>query len=58
MQSSRFAEVAPTPSRRGMLLALNYTGKHIYAGTVPEAVKARRRAANKVARRARRAARR
>lgn len=37
-----------------MTLALNTTGKHIYGGTVPGHVKARRRAANKVARASRR----
>jgi hypothetical protein len=41
-----------------MLLALNHSGKPIYAGTVPAAEVARRRAANKVARRSRRANRR
>lgn len=40
-----------------MLLAISATGKHLYQGTVPAHVKARRRAANKVARKARRAAR-
>lgn len=37
-----------------MLYALNWTGKHIYTGTVPPKVVARRRAANKVARASRR----
>lgn len=37
-----------------LLLTLNYTGQHIYAGTVPAAEKARRRAANRVARKSRR----
>lgn len=41
-----------------VLIGLNRTGKHIYAGTVPPAVVARRRAANKVARKSRRANRR
>lgn len=41
-----------------MLLALAATGKHVYEGTVPAAVIARRRAANRQARIARRAARR
>lgn len=36
------------------LAALNRTGKHIYGGTVPAHVKARRRARNKAARHARR----
>jgi len=40
-----------------MLLAIAATGKHLYEGTVPAAVKARRRAANKTARKARRATR-
>lgn len=41
-----------------MLLAMARTGRHIYSGTVPPTVVARRRAANKRARAARRAARR
>jgi hypothetical protein len=41
-----------------VLLGLNATGKHVYGGTVPPAVVARRRAANKVARKSRRANRR
>jgi hypothetical protein len=41
-----------------VLIGLNATGKHIYGGTVPPAVVARRRAANKVARASRRANRR
>ena len=57
MQTSQKAESNPSPARRAMLLALNYTGKNIYQGTVPAAVKARRRAANKAARRARRSGR-
>ena len=40
-----------------MLLAMGRIGKPIYEGTVPGHVKARRRAINKAARRARRAAR-
>lgn len=43
--------------QRRILAALNLTGKHIYAGTVPAAEKARRRAADKAARKARKAAR-
>lgn len=35
------------------IVSLNRTGKLIYPGTVPAHVKARRRAANKVARRSR-----
>lgn len=42
----------------GMLVALANTGKHVYLGTVPGAVKAERRRKNKAARIARRAARR
>ena len=41
-----------------ILIGLNRTGKHVYGGTVPPAVVARRRAANKVARKSRRANRR
>ncbi|GAA2022308.1 hypothetical protein WDZ16_13100 [Pseudokineococcus marinus] len=41
-------------SSKGLLLALNQSGKHIYAGTVPPHVTARRRAANRAARQARR----
>lgn len=43
--------------RLGLLLALNRSGKHIYEGTVPAHVKAKRRAKNKAARAARKAAR-
>jgi hypothetical protein len=42
----------------GMLAALANTGKHVYQGTVPGAVRADRRRKNKAARLARRAARR
>lgn len=42
----------------GMLVALANTGKHVYQGTVPGAVKADRRRKNKAARAARRAGRR
>lgn len=38
----------------GMLIALGRTGKHIYEGTVGAAEKAKRRAKNKAARKARR----
>lgn len=44
----------PSAASLLMLLALNNSGKHIYAGTVPEAEVTRRRAKNKVARRSRR----
>lgn len=47
---------AESPSTK-MLLAMAATGKHIYGGTVPAAVVARRRARNKRARAARKAAR-
>lgn len=47
MQGPRAASVL-------MLLALNHSGKHIYGGTVDPNEVARRRAANKVARRSRR----
>ncbi|WP_186325239.1 hypothetical protein [Cellulosimicrobium sp. TH-20] len=40
-----------------ILGGLNRTGKHVYAGTVSDATKARRRAANRAARVARRASR-
>lgn len=43
--------------RLGLLLTLNRSGKHIYEGTVPAHVKAKRRAKNKAARAARKAAR-
>jgi len=43
--------------QRRILAGLNMTGKHVYAGTVDPAEKARRRAANKAARKARRAGR-
>lgn len=42
-----------TPTGR-MILALNTLCKHVYAGTVSPKVIARRRAANKIARRSRR----
>lgn len=40
-----------------MLAAIAATGRHLYQGTVDPATKARRRAKNKAARRARRASR-
>jgi hypothetical protein len=43
--------------QRRILAALNYTGKHIYAGTVTGAEKAKRRAKGKAAKAARKAAR-
>lgn len=42
------------PYQLAILMGLNRLGKHVYAGTVPEAVKAKRRKANKVARQSRR----
>ena len=42
------------PSGGDMVLALNVTRKHVYAGTVPHAEVLRRRKANKVARASRR----
>lgn len=42
----------------GMLVALGAMGKHIYEGTVGAATVAKRRAKNKAARKARKAARR
>ena len=49
---------SPEQKRRtAFLLALTAIGKHVYEGTVPAAVVARRRAKNKAARIARRAAR-
>lgn len=42
------------PSSMPMLTALNHSGKHIYAGTVPEHTIRARRAANKRARQSRR----
>lgn len=47
---------ASSPSTK-MALALAATGRKVYEGTVPAAVIARRRAANKRARKARRVAR-
>lgn len=47
----------PESNSTKMLLAMNHTGKHVYQGTVPLAVKQRRRAKNKVARASRRAGR-
>lgn len=47
----------PRSTSVGMLIALNRTGKHLYAGTVPDAVIERRRAANRRARQARKVSR-
>ncbi len=44
----------PSRGQLVMLLALDRRGKHVYAGTVPERVKSKRRAKNKVARVSRR----
>lgn len=51
------AYLVDSPYQRRILAGLNISGKHIYAGTVPAAEKARRRAANKAARKARKATR-
>jgi len=57
--------IVDTPASKALLalnaLAKGYNGRplaHVYAGTVPEATVAKRRAANKAARAARRAGRR
>jgi hypothetical protein len=42
------------PNGLGILLGLNSSGKPIYAGTVPSADVAKRRAKNRLARKARR----
>ena len=64
MQAPTLAPEAPfTPAdylvdsryQRRILAGLNALGKHVYAGTVPAPEKARRRAANKAARKARKA---
>lgn len=44
----------PSTYSLSILLALGLKGKQVYAGTVTEKVKSRRRAANKVARQSRR----
>lgn len=46
-----------SPYGLAILLELNRSGRHVYEGTVPAAIKARRRAVNKRARAARKAAR-
>lgn len=46
--------IEPSNDSVRMLIALNTTGKHIYAGTVPEKVKQKRRARNRIARMSRR----
>jgi hypothetical protein len=43
-----------SPYARTILFALQRTGKHVYTGTVAPAEKARRRKADKAARKARR----
>lgn len=48
-------EPVKPPSGYALAILMALQGKHIYSGTVSEAEKARRRAANKVARKARRA---
>lgn len=47
-----------TSQSTGLLVALNRSGKHIYGGTVPAHVVAKRRARNKAARISRRSNRR
>ncbi|WIC90206.1 hypothetical protein SEA_VROOMVROOM_56 [Arthrobacter phage VroomVroom] len=49
------AMIEPNKFQFAILVGLNRLGKHVYGGTVPEAVKAKRRKVNKAARRARRA---
>lgn len=44
----------PNPLQRAILSALQRPGMHVYSGTVSPATKARRRAANRVARVSRR----
>ena len=48
----------PNPTQLAILGAMQGPSKHVYAGTVPAAVKAKRRAANKAARASRKANRR
>lgn len=43
------------PYQQRILLALNVTGRHVYAGTVPPKMVARRRAHNRMARASRKA---
>lgn len=50
----KFTQTVHQRNATGMLAALGDLRKHVYAGTVPAAVKARRRARNKAARAARR----
>lgn len=47
-------QIPVTTNQQLILVALTKLGKHVYAGTVPAGVKARRRAKNKVARVSRR----
>lgn len=47
--------IEPNRFQFAILVGLNRLGKHVYGGTVPEAVKAKRRRVNKAARKARRA---
>lgn len=49
------AQTSTTRRPNAILMALNLTGRHIYAGTVPAATVAKRRQRNKAARIARRA---
>lgn len=52
------AQTVDQRNSTGMLVALGALGKHVYEGTVPAGVIAHRRAKNKAARAARKAARR
>lgn len=54
----RHVQTVAQRNSTGMLLALGNLGKHVYQGTVPPALIARRRAKNKAARVARKMARR
>lgn len=47
------SENEPSKDQLIMLLALTKLGRHVYTGTVPAAVKAKRRAKNRVARKSR-----
>ena len=52
--NNRNADTAESWRGLAILLGLNNTGRHIYAGTVPAAVVSQRRVKNRAARRARR----
>lgn len=57
MGFTQFEQTVEQRNSTGMLVALGAMKKHLYEGTVPAAVVARRRAKNKAARAARRASR-